>query len=152
MLEGTFLGIDGHAAVVAHMLVTSGSHVEEGCLSAIRISDQSHLDDLAALLRHRSHFTLHPFLLRLKRRQGLECRAHEFCLALADHLDLVRLITSEGNLIAYDLILDGITKRGIKDDLHLIALHKTHFYYPLTEAAVTVYLYDHATFSRLQFR
>ena len=41
--------------------------------------------------------------------------------------------------------------KGIKDHLHLIALHKAHLDYPLAETAVTGYSHDHATLASLQF-
>ena len=74
------------------------------------------------------------------------------CLALTDDLNLGGLFTTQGYLIPYDFIFDRIPERSIKDNLHLIALHKTHLYYPLTETTMTVYLYDHATLTCLQFR
>ena len=40
----TLLGIHGHSAVVAHMLVTSGSQVEKGCLAAVGIADEGYPD------------------------------------------------------------------------------------------------------------
>ena len=72
----TLLGIHSHTAVVAHMLMTAGSNVEKRSLTAVRISHQGHLDDLAALLCKRTHLTLDPLLFRLKGRarlQGMQC-------------------------------------------------------------------------------
>ena len=72
-------------------------------------------------------------------------------LRLADHLDLRSLSTAEGNLIADYLIFDRIPERGVKYHLDLVASHKTHLDYSLTETTVTVNLHDHGTLTRLQF-
>ena len=149
IFERSLLCIDSHAAVVTHMLMTAGSHIEKRCLAAVRITHQGHLDDLSSLLGQCGHLPLDPILPRLKRRQRLERRAHKLCLALTDHLDLVRLVTTERNLISDDLILDGILQRGIKDNLHLIALDKAHLDDAFTETAVTVNFHDHATLTRI---
>ena len=73
-------------------------------------------------------------------------------LALTDDLDLCRLLAAKRYLISYYLILDRVSERGVKDHFHLVALHKAHLYYSLTETTVTVHLYDHATLPCLQFR
>ena len=39
-----FFGVNGHPAVVAHMLVAAGSHVEKRGLPAVRVSDQGYPD------------------------------------------------------------------------------------------------------------
>ena len=146
MVECSFLRIHGHTAVVAHMLMTSGRHVEERCLSAVRISDKGDLDDLTAFLRQRSHLPLNPvFGSGLQRRQRLARGVQKFSFALADDLDLRGLLTTERNLISYDFIFYRIAQRSIEDDLDLASLDEAHLDYPLTETAVTVNLYDHAT-------
>ena len=68
IFESTLLGIYSHSAVVSHMLMTTRGYIEKRSLSAVRISDQGHLDDLTALFRQRTHLTLDPLLLRLKGR------------------------------------------------------------------------------------
>ena len=54
--------------IVAYFQPTTRGYIEKRSLSAVRISDQGHLDDLTALFRQRTHLTLDPLLLRLKGR------------------------------------------------------------------------------------
>ena len=153
IFECAFLGIHCHTAVVSYVLVLTGSHIEKGCLAAVRISDEGYLDDLAPFVRQGVHLTFEPFLLH--RIDGLKVFAHAvhlLCLALTDDLDVACLLATKRYLVAYHLVLDRISERGIQDHLDLVALHKSHLDYSLTEAAVTINLYDHSPLPCLQFR
>ena len=63
-----------------------------------------------------------------------------------------RDVKNANGLISDYLIFNGVPERGVKDHFHLVALHKAHLDYSLTETTVTVHLYDHATLPCLQFR
>ena len=71
MLEHAFLGVHSHAAEVAYMLMTAGGHIEQRCLSAVRIADQSHLYAPAAFLGESVHLPLQPRTVSLKGCQVL---------------------------------------------------------------------------------
>ena len=71
MLEHAFLGVYCHAAEVADMLMTAGGHVEQRCLSAVRIADQSHLYAPATLFGEGVHLPFQPRTVSLKGRQVL---------------------------------------------------------------------------------
>ena len=136
------------------MLMASGSYVEKRGLSTVRIAYESDPDLLAALLRKGIHFLFQPVPISFKGTQSLGSHlpAHLLhCLSLADDLDLCRLFATKRNLITYYFIFDRVSQRGVKDHLHLIALHKAHLDYPLAETAVTGYSHDHATLASLQF-
>ena len=55
VLEIALLRIHCHATVVAHVLVTAGSHIEERGLSAVRIADKCDTDFLSSLVRESGH-------------------------------------------------------------------------------------------------
>ena len=146
MVEGSFLCVHCHAAVVTHMLMASRRHVEQRRLSAVRISDKGDLDDLSSLLCQSAHLPLDPVLgSGLQCRQSLARCMQELSLALTDDLDLRGLLTTERHLISYDLVLYWISQRSIEDNLDLASLDEAHLDDPLTKATVTVNLYDHAT-------
>ena len=44
LLEGSSLGIYGHAAIVTHMLMCSGCEIEKRGLSAVRITNQGYVN------------------------------------------------------------------------------------------------------------
>ena len=77
---------------------------------------------------------------------------HLLGLSLTYDLYLGSLLPPEGYLVSDYLIFNRIPERGIEDNLHLVALHKAHLYYSLTETAVTVNLHDHSALTRLKFR
>ena len=153
MDEGSFLGIHGDSAVVSDMFMTAGRDIEKGCLSAVRISNKSHLDDLASFLRQVGHLSFYIILsCGIKGWKRLPFGKHALRFGLADHLDLGSLFTTKRHLITYYLIFDRIPERGIQDHLDLVALHETHFNYPFTEASMAVHLHDDTTLPCFQFR
>ena len=105
VLEIALFRVDGHSAVVAHMLMAAGSDVEEGCLAAVGIADQSDPDHLAAFGRQMPHFLLDVCIFlprlhviafgRLNRRKGFLCRHHLLGLGLAYHLYFLRLLAPQ---------------------------------------------------------
>ena len=151
VLECTFLRIDCDAAVVAHMLMTSRRHIEERGLSAVRITHKSDPNDLSALGSEGRHLPFEVGLISLESRQRLDRREQLLRLILANDLDLRRLLTAKRNLVTDYLIFNGIPERGVQDHLDLVALHKPHFYYSLSEASVAIHLDDHRALPRLQF-
>ena len=83
VLEVALLCIDGHAAVVAHMLMTSRSHVEKRCLTAVRVTYQGDTDHPATFLDQGIHLLFHPrFSLSLQCRQGFTLGKDLLCLCL----------------------------------------------------------------------
>ena len=48
--------VNGHSAVITHMLVGAGSYIKQRCLATVRIAHKGHIDDILA--RMRSHDTI----------------------------------------------------------------------------------------------
>ena len=151
VLECTFLRIDGNSAVIAHMLMTSRGHIEERGLSAVRVTHERDPYDLSALGGKGRHLPFEVGLISLESRQRLYRREQLLRFILAYDLDLRRLLTTKRNLVTDYLIFNGIPERGVQDHLDLVALHKPHFYYSLSEASVAIHLDDHRALPRLQF-
>ena len=149
MFEHPLLGIHGHSAVIAHMLMCARCDIEKGGLAAVGITHQRYTNLLSTGLGKSRHLTLEKGLIRLDGRQVFPFGEHLLCLRLAYHLDFLRLLATEGYPVSYDFILDGVSQRGIKNHLDLIAFDKPHFDYPLTESTVTVHLDDHTTLTCL---
>ena len=152
VFEMSFLGINGHPAVVAHMLVASGCYIEKGCLSAVRIADQSHLDYLSPLLRQSFHppvNILHVIAGRCVRRH-VRVRPLFLCLALAYDLYLFGLFPAERYLVSYYFIFYRVFQWGIEYYRHYLSPDKTHLGYSLAETAVAIHLDDHRPLPCLQ--
>ena len=156
VFEAAFLGIDGHSAVVADMLMAAGGDVEQGGLSAVRIADEGDADHMAALIGQLLHLAVEPVLLVFI---GIHRRyLHAFpdklglCFFLAYHFYHAGFVPSQGKLVTQYLIFDRILERGIQYHADLLAGDESHLDQSFPEAAVTVYFDDHAHASRLHFR
>ena len=51
----TFLGIHGHTAVIAYMLMSTGRKIKQRSLATVRISDQGNIDGATFTLRLSFH-------------------------------------------------------------------------------------------------
>ena len=67
VVEYAFLGIDGHAAVVAYMLVPARGGIEKSGLAAVRVTHEGDTDFAAALLGQAHHLGFNPFGLHNRR-------------------------------------------------------------------------------------
>ena len=95
MLKGTFLGIHSHAAVVADMFMTSGSDIEERSLSAVGITHQCDLDQLAAFFRKGPHLLVNIFFRGIYGREGFVMEKHLLGFAFTDDLYLRGFLTAK---------------------------------------------------------
>ena len=154
--EAALLGIDGHAAVVADMLMAAGSHVEKGGLPAVGIADEGDTQGVTALVRNMGECFFEQLMLLTGRCfQSLQMLiGHEGVTSfrLADHLDIGGLLAAEGQLVTDDFVFDRIAERGIQHDADRLAADKAHLDQTLAETAVSVDADDDAPFPRLQIR
>ncbi len=113
------------------MLAGAGGDVEERGLAAVGVADEGYIDGLA---RARGD------VLAMSRAGSLA----RSCLFDSHRLDLdkVGLGAPQRYIVAHDLILDGVTHRGMEEHLYAAAAHKSHLHHPLAESAVTKYLHD----------
>ncbi len=133
-------GIDRDAAVVADLLPHAGGVVEEGGLAAVGVAHQGDVDLLARLAED---------AFRVLGDGAVEQVVVGHLLGHGHHLHTPRLNAPQRHVAAHDLVLDGVAQRGVADDLHLLATHKTHLHEPVTEAPVARNAHDHTIFARL---
>ena len=147
------LGVHRHAAVVAHMLVSSRGYVEERRFATVGVAHQRHGNHATSVGRHRLHaaFQLQPCLLAFavigleggQRRGG----GQAFVVArfsFAYHLHEFGLLATQRNLIAHDFVFNGVVQRCVEHHLHGFAAHKAHFHNAFAKATVAVHLHNHA--------
>lgn len=153
------LGIDRHAAVVAHMLVTARDGVEQRGLAAVGVAHQGDFDVAAALVNHpldTARFGKRIPLRGTSRRivnhlTGLFV-GQLLCFAVGEHLHHVGLAAPQRDVVTHDLVFDGVLQRCIEQHLDALPPHEAHLHDSATEAAVTVHLENRCRFAGLQIR
>ena len=99
VFEAAFLGVHRHSAVVSDMLVRTRGNVEEGSLSAVRISYQCYTDHMLPLFRELLHqIVQRPFLIGVVSINRVETVVllHDLLgLAFADDFYLFRLTPAQ---------------------------------------------------------
>ena len=163
------LGADGHAAVVAHMLVASRNGVEQRGFAAVGIPDQGHADRAAAVRDHVGD----AFAFRhvggvrhggdgcgvLRGRSGfgpgaagLQAVGEDLVgLAVGKHLDHVGLAAAQRDLVAHDPVFDRILERGVQDHLDPLSADEAHLHDAASEASVAHDLDDGRHVAGIQF-
>ena len=68
------------------------------------------------------------------------------CLTLANHLNELGFLTTQGYLIPHYLILYRVVQRSIKYYLYRLPLYKPHFNDTLAKAAMASHFHNYATF------
>ena len=71
---------------------------------------------------------------------------------LRQDVNHLSLLAAQTHLIAHQLVLHRVLQRSIQQHFHRLTLDESHFYDTLAESAVTLYLHDDSTLTRLQFR
>ena len=137
------------------MLVGSGGDIEKGSLAAIGIADEGDTYLVSPLLGDVAESLLEPLVLREVGRERLEVLVgnERFqSVLISDDLDGGRLFPPERDLVAKDLVLDGVLQRSVQDYPDFLPLYKPHLYQPLTKAPVTAHTDDHSPFPSLELR
>ena len=153
------LGIDRHAAVVAHMLVTARDGVEQRGLAAVGVAHQGDFDVAAPLVNHpldTARFGKRIPLRGTSRRivnhlTGLFV-GQLLRFAVGEHLHHVGLAAPQRDVVTHDLVFDGVLQRCIEQHLDALPPHESHLHDSATEAAVTVHLENRRRFAGLQIR
>ena len=134
------LGIDGDAAVVAHLLAHAGGVVEEGGLAAVGVADEGNVDAFAFMSED---------AFGLLGDGAVEAVVVGHLLSDGDDLHAAGLHTAQGDMSAHDLVLDGVAQGGIADHLDLLAAHKSHLHEAVTETSVARHAHNHAVLAGL---
>ena len=150
-VEEAFLGIDRHAAVIAHMLVRTRGDVEERRLAAIRIAHEGHVDGAALVARQVTHLLLGQadVLLQAFVVAGLHVVLPR--LLFADDLNHVGLLPAQGDFIPHHFIFHRVLQRRVEQHFHRLALDEAHFHNALAETSMAHHFDNHAFLTGLQF-
>ena len=151
-----FLRINGHAAVIAHVLVAAGGDVEQRGLSAVRVADKGDSDHVMPLLGETFHLQIQSgdlVTVVVKDRCHILFRVNSgLGLLLADHVDQSGFGAAQRNLVAKYFIFNRIFKRSVQHDRNTLSGDEAHLDEPLPEPPVAVHLGDDTDLSSLQFR
>ncbi len=142
----SLLGVNGHTAVVAHVLMASGGDVEERGLPAVRVADKCDTDHVMSLFGKAFHLQIQSrdlVAVILEDRDGILFGVHgSLCLVLTDHVYEGGFGAPQRNLVAKYLIFNRILQWGIEHDSHPLPVDEAHLYEPFPEATVAVHLCD----------
>ena len=141
-LKVALLGIYGHSAVVAHVLVGSRGDVEERGLATVGIAHQSHVDGAPLAQCHALHLFIREVDHLSQSFQSLGGSRLEQCLVLAHHLNHLSLLAPQRDFIAHHAVFNRVLQRRIEHHLHALTLYKTHLYNSFSEASVSHHLDD----------
>ena len=143
-LGKALFGIDGDTAVVAHMLVSTGSKIKQRCLATVGITHQSHHNLLRAMRR-----------MHLAMMGRFECHGTVVICQLprlrADFY-LFSLLTAQADFVTHHLVFHRILQRGAEQCFNLLPLDEPHLNDALTESSVSLDLDDIGLFASFQFR
>ena len=148
-----FLRINGHAAVIAHVLVAAGGDVEQRGLSAVRVADKGDSDHVMPLLGETFHLQIQSgdlVTVVVKDRCHILFRVNSgLGLVLTDDINEPGLGAPQRNLIAKYFIFNRIFQRSVQHDRNPFSGDEAHFDKPFPEAPVTVHLGDDANLTCL---
>ena len=172
------LGPDGHAAVIAHMLVAARYGVEKRGLAAVGVAHQRDGDgagvarhDLvdaraARLVGFRRAELLRPDFRGRSLRRGASALPG-VCVAVmavvfaprevlpgfvvGEHDDHIGLAAPQRNVVAHDLVFDGVFQRGVENHFDPLSADKTHLHDAAAKASVAHHFDNRRRFAGLQF-
>ena len=172
------LGPDGHAAVIAHMLVAARYGVEKRGLAAVGVAHQRDGDG-AGVACHDLVDARAACLAGFRRAElpgrgfrggGLRCGASALpgvCVvvmavvfaprevlpgfAVGEHDDHIGLAATQRDVVAHDFILDRVLQGGVQDHFDPLSADKTHLHDAAAETSVARHLDNRRRFAGLQF-
>ena len=172
------LGPDGHAAVIAHMLVAARYGVEKRGLAAVGVAHQRDGDgagvarhDLgdaraARLVGFRRAELLRPDFRGRSLRRGASALPGVCVVLMAvalaprevlpgfvvgEHDDHIGLAAPQRDVVAHDFILDRVLQGGVQNHFDPLSADKTHLHDAAAKASVAHHFDNRRRFAGLQF-
>ena len=161
------LGADGHAAVVAHVLVAARDGVEQRRLAAVGIAHQRHGDRAAAARHHLVHRrarisaaaravagrrTLSAFPDATGGFAAAALRSQILAgLGVGEHDDHVGFAAPQRNVVPHDFVFDRVLQGRVQDHLDALAADEPHLHDATAESSVSRHFDDRRRFAGFQF-
>ena len=147
--------IDRHATIIAHVFMSTRGNIKQRSLSTIWIPHKGYINHTTLICSHALHTSLQLqfefFVFIFTRNNTLQTFFRMqtdiiLCLTLANHLNELGFLTTQGYLIPHYLILYRVVQRSIKYYLYRLPLYKPHFNDTLAKAAMASHFHNYATF------
>ena len=163
------LGADGHAAVIADVLVTARDGVEQRGFTAVGVAHQRYRDGPRAACHHfvdaraascvGFRFRGPELLVLFRFSDGLvamttliSAACEVFVgLTVGEHLDHVGLAAPQRNVVAHDLVFDRVFQGRIQKHFDPLSADESHLHDAAAEASVAHHLDDRPRFAGFKF-